>query len=829
MPDWFAPALAVLPTVLGVFLAVGVPWALVCLPRHDWRDRPLVLALALALGPTLLTTAMFLLGTFARITPAGTLLAAALLALWGGVIAWTKGSDRRQEAGDSHLTLASLPLASWEKLILAALVIAALGRIVHAAFWPFTAYDVLWVYGYNARVFTLTGQIPASMGYYPQMIPLSYTFAQLAWGGVNDHAARMAMLPFAWGSILAAYLLGARLWDRRVGLLTAALWTFYPHHGQWAQFGDLEVPLTFFFTLAALFFMLAWRSLAPSAHRGGWPVALTYAVVSGLMLGGALWIKPTAGALVWGIGLVVGIEAVRLRFDWARLWPKVRLAILTGLAAAPIGGMWYVRNLLLGHPAVEFPPAYWLTQAQRSGQELGWPLLILALLALRLLLEPPERRPDWRLLFPGTALLILGALPSAGVWVGTRTHRLTAEEVAVMLLGALLYAAAFSNRQVAKTAKLPGLLLANSASWRLDGAVWLIAALVLPYFVTWFWSYSYHPRLAFAITPLQLVLVAALIARIGARLAEYVRPRRRQAMAATALLCWIVPGMWLTFQSTIVNGLANDLPTDDAKQLNGNQALFETVIALRQAEEQGPINVLAPGALRLPFFFPLAPINTAPVTDLALLDDRVTHYVAGGENDGVYRALGQTVNPVRALTGLDYLAHSVRISGDQDFWYELFAVNTALRHVRPDCNPLPQPVIYPGFAEVIGYGIGGNTFWPGRRVVLTLCWRVLEPTARDYTVYLHVVGPDRAEPYATWDHIPGQGQYPTYLWEAGTYVVDRLTVSLDPAVVPLGDYQVHMGLYELATGQRASALVEGEAADGFVLLDRITLLAEEPQ
>ncbi len=356
----------------------------------------------------------------------------------------------------------------------------------------------------------------------------------------------------------------------------------------------------------------------------------------------------------------------------------------------------------------------------------------------------------------------------------------------------------------------------------------LIIVLVLPYFVTWFWSYSYHPRLAFAITPLQQVLVAALIAGIAARLAKYVRPRRRQALAATALLCWIVPGMWLTFQSTIVHGLANDLPTDDAKQLNGNQALFETVIALRQAEEQGPINVVAPGALRLPFFFPLAPINTAPITDLALLDDRVTHYVAGGENDGVYRALGQTVNPVRALTGLDYLARSVRLSGDQDFWYELFTVNTALRHVRPECNPLPQAVVYSGFAEVIGYGIGGNTFWPGRRVVLTLCWRVLEPTERDYTVYLHVNGPDRAEPYATWDHIPGQGQYPTYLWEADTYVVDRLTVSLDTAATPPGDYQVRMGLYELATGQRASAQVGGEAADGFVLLDRITMLAEGP-
>ncbi|MBI5957207.1 MAG: hypothetical protein HY866_00635, partial [Chloroflexi bacterium] len=41
----------------------------------------------------------------------------------------------------------------------------------------------------------------------------------------------------------------------------------------------------------------------------------------------------------------------------------------------------YVRNLALGHEAVTFPATYWHSFAQRSGQELGWPLLIAALVA----------------------------------------------------------------------------------------------------------------------------------------------------------------------------------------------------------------------------------------------------------------------------------------------------------------------------------------------------------------------------------------------------------------------------------------------------------------
>ena len=86
--DWLIPTLVMLPVLLAVLLGSGVPWALVILPRADWRDRPLVVALALALGAMILTTVMFLLGTFAQMTVAGTLIGVGLLVmLASGVIA----------------------------------------------------------------------------------------------------------------------------------------------------------------------------------------------------------------------------------------------------------------------------------------------------------------------------------------------------------------------------------------------------------------------------------------------------------------------------------------------------------------------------------------------------------------------------------------------------------------------------------------------------------------------------------------------------------------------------------------------------------------------
>jgi hypothetical protein len=283
--NWLLPTLALLPVMLGSFWIVGLPWALVVLPREDWRDRALVGAFGLALGAMFLTTGMFLLGTFATITLAGSALLGGIVAAAGAGLAW-----RRARRTAPVAALVSLPLARWEWLILGGLLLAMLARVLQAAFWPFTAYDVLWVYGYNARLFTLTGHIPADMGYYPQLMPLSYTFAQMAWGGINDHAARAVMPLFAACSMAGAYLLGARLANRRVGLLTAAFWMFYPAHAGWTQSGDLEVPVTACFTLASLFFLLAWRDDSPRRWR--------YAIASGLMLGGGMWLKPTMGAFV---------------------------------------------------------------------------------------------------------------------------------------------------------------------------------------------------------------------------------------------------------------------------------------------------------------------------------------------------------------------------------------------------------------------------------------------------------------------------------------------------------------------------------------------------
>jgi len=231
------------------------------------------MALAAAFGPLLLTLWMLPLGMAGSLQLEPVLAGVLTLTIVGLVLAWRK---RRQpfDAGPGPVALTDL-----EKLLLALIVLALLPRLYSIAWWPFTAYDALWVYGYEGRLYTLTGAIPASIGYYPQFLPLQFTWAQLLAGGVDDHAARAALFFTHLGCALAVYLAGMRLFSRRVGIIAAALWVLYPHSGEWARFGDLEIVLTMLFTLAATFFLQAWTE---ERHRQ------RHAIIAGLLLGTAL-------------------------------------------------------------------------------------------------------------------------------------------------------------------------------------------------------------------------------------------------------------------------------------------------------------------------------------------------------------------------------------------------------------------------------------------------------------------------------------------------------------------------------------------------------------
>ncbi len=150
--------------------------------------------------------------------------------------------------------------------------------------------------------------------------PLKFWLTALTFrlGGVNAWTARLWSALFAWGAVVVTGLLGARLYDRRTGLLAAFILAtstqfLYSHC---ARTGELDSALLFFWTLACLLVVAGTRHrllfyLGCAAvglcgmvkHLGFVPELL---LILGLWLGlGGHWRALGATTLLRGLGIVL--------------------------------------------------------------------------------------------------------------------------------------------------------------------------------------------------------------------------------------------------------------------------------------------------------------------------------------------------------------------------------------------------------------------------------------------------------------------------------------------------------------------------------------------
>ncbi len=828
LPYWLSASLTPLPGLLLVFAGLGIPWALLVLPRAAWSSRASVAALALAFGPLLLTLWLLPLGMAGALRLGPVLAGVFVLLLAGLLLAWRKSRQPAPAASPSP------PLTGTEKLLLLLIALALLPRLLSIAYWPFTAYDALWVFGHQARLYTLTGAIPAHIGYYPQFLPLQYTFAQLLAGGVDDHAARAVLFFTHAGCALAVYLLGARLFSRRVGIFAAALWALYPHTGAWARFGDLEIVLTMLFTLAATFFLQAWTDVR---HRQ------RHALIAGLLLGCALWTKPTAGAFVWGVLLLLLIELWRVRLDWRAFRPRFNVALLTGLACLPHGAVWYLRNLALGHNAIDFPDVIWLDRAARSGAEFGWPLLALICLLLALGRAPWADRRRLRQALIGLLLLLAALLPTlpgqlniAALQPFFPQRHLHALEWALLLAAILLLWRALKSL-------LPA---AGQQRAPIAKCAWALA-LALPWFVTWFWSYSYHYRLSFAIVPL-LILPCAL------SLAHWLNPARLRhwsrhwrALSAAALCVLALPGLTSTLRDPTVGSdwlQPGHFSDDVAKYTSGNLALMRLVNRLqnyRRDHPQEPLVLVAPGVRRLPFFFPQADIRVAENPTRLQQLAGVRFYVDSiPENPLLWDEHAPGSNQILGALSLARIGpgHPIRYAWTRDdgnFSYTLYELHLERRFDAPaNANDPPQAVTFGAVARYRGHDLDVSSIWPGRPLSLTLYWEALAAAERDLSIFVHLRDADGnlvANQDGPVRHIGDRRYYSTLVWEPGVFIRDERQLRLPPEwhYESDEDLELWIGLYDWRSGERLPVSIGGQpSGDSYRLAEILTLLAKAP-
>lgn len=71
---------------------------------------------------------------------------------------------------------------------------------------------------------------------------------------------------------------------------------------------------------------------------------------------------------------------------------------------------------------------------------------------------------------------------------------------------------------------------------------------------------------------------------------------------------------------------------------------------------------------------------------------------------------------------------------------------------------------------------------------------------RDYTVFVHLLD-GNGRIVAQRDGQPGDGFYPTSIWDPGEVVPDEYAIIVPPDL-PAGDYEVVVGMYYFPTGER---------------------------
>ncbi len=159
-----------------------------------------------------------------------------------------------------------------------------------------------------------------------------------------------------------------------------------------------------------------------------------------------------------------------------------------------------------------------------------------------------------------------------------------------------------------------------------------------------------------------------------------------------------------------------------------------------------------------------------------------------------------------------------------DAWTTLTTVR-----VRPTTRNFTVPKVqrpsgasFAGQAILIGADLSAETARPGATVIITVTWQAGEPMTRNYTAFVHLLGPD-GRVAAGKDAPPGGDARPTTTWATGEVLSHRFDLTLPRDAAP-GDYTLEIGLYDAQKPGFPRLLAtspQGEALGNRVLLGTV--------
>jgi len=322
-------------------------WGAVALRSFVFASRAESGALRLGAGAAVVATLVFALGLF------GLLLRPWLVGLVVcGVILGVVAARPR-----------GLP---WARLLLASCLVSP---IMLQAFYPPVDWDATSYHLASAKLYLEAHRlVVATYLRYPVFPQLQEMLQALALGIFDDLAAHGITLAMWAGTGLALLALGRRVGSQGAGIVALGLWIGSPTALALGTISYVDLPLTFYVTLACLSWVIYER------EKGA-----RWAGLAGFFAGAAAATKYSGLFFVAALGLAVLASSPR----GARARPLALFAGFAALIAAP----WYARNWILsGDPLFPFlgrvlPNRFW------NAADLSWQLTDLARLGGRSLAD----------------------------------------------------------------------------------------------------------------------------------------------------------------------------------------------------------------------------------------------------------------------------------------------------------------------------------------------------------------------------------------------------------------------------------------------------------
>ncbi len=130
-----------------------------------------------------------------------------------------------------------------------------------------------------------------------------------------------------------------------------------------------------------------------------------------------------------------------------------------------------------------------------------------------------------------------------------------------------------------------------------------------------------------------------------------------------------------------------------------------------------------------------------------------------------------------------------------------------------------------GVMRLLGYDLETEIVEPGGEVAVTLYWEALRPAARDYTVFVHLLGEGELV-VAQRDTFPGLGLFSTRRLSPGFRWADRTVLRVPETAYAPDEAQIQVGLYDRLTGARLPVIgPDGEPGGDAVRFGQVRVRA----